>query len=88
MAKTAYINARVENKLKKQAEKVLKNVGVNTSDAVTIFLRQVVLQQGFPFEVRIPNASTRKAIRDLRAGKGKVYKGTTKDIFDEITGTR
>ena len=84
MAKTGYINARVEKKLKSDAEKVLRNVGVNTSDAVSMFLRQVVLQEGLPFEVRIPNKATRKAIADLRAGKGKVYTGNTKDIFDAL----
>ena len=84
MAKTGYINARVEKKLKSDAEKVLRNVGVNTSDAVSMFLRQVVLQEGLPFEVRIPNKATRKAIADLRAGKGKVYTGSTKNIFDAL----
>ena len=84
MAKTAYINARVENALKKKAERVLRHVGVNTSDAVTMFLRQVVLQEGLPFEVRVPNKETRRAIKALEAGKGKIYKGDTKKIFDAI----
>lgn len=84
MAKTGYINARVENKLKKDAEAVFERVGVKTSDAVTMFLRQVVLQKGLPFEVRIPNKETLKAIRDLQAGKGKIYTGSTKEIFDAL----
>jgi DNA-damage-inducible protein J len=84
MKKTAYINARVEKKLKDDAEKVLKRVGVKTSDALTMFYKQVVLRQGLPFEVRIPNAETRKAMRELRAGKGTVYTGRTKDIFSQI----
>ncbi|MEY4747736.1 MAG: hypothetical protein RLZZ416_785 [Candidatus Parcubacteria bacterium] len=88
MAKTGYINARIEPKLKKEAEKVLRNVGVNTSDAVSMFLRQVVLQDGLPFEVRVPNKATRKAIADLRAGKGKIYTGSTKDIFDVLERER
>ena len=84
MAKTAYINARVEKKLKADAQKVLREVGVNTSDAVSMFLRQVVLHDGIPFEVRVPNKESLKAIRALRAGKGKIYTGSTKDIFDAI----
>lgn len=84
MAKTGYINARVERKLKKDAEAVLERVGVNTSDAVTMFLQQVVLQEGLPFEVRIPNKESLKAIKELRAGKGKLYTGSTKEIFDAI----
>lgn len=84
MAKTGYINARVENDLKEKAEKVLRRVGVNTSNAVTMFLRQVVIRQGIPFEVRVPNKESQKAIRELRAGKGKAYTGSTKEIFDAL----
>lgn len=86
MAKTGYINARVEKKVKADAEKVLRKVGVNTSDAVSMFLKQVILQQGIPFEVRVPNKETRKAIRELRAGKGLVHYSSTKDLFDDILG--
>ena len=82
MAKTAYINARVESEVKKKAEKVLRDVGVNTSDAVNMFLRQIILQDGIPFEVRKPNKETLRAIKALEAGKGTRYKGATKDIFD------
>lgn len=85
MAKTGYINARVENDLKEKAEKVLRRVGVNTSNAVTMFLRQVVIRQGIPFEVRVPNKESRKAIRELRAGKGKAY-ATTDEMFVDILG--
>lgn len=88
MAKTGYINARVEPGLKTEAEKVLRSVGVNTSDAVSMFLKQVVLQKGLPFEVRIPNRESRKAIKELRAGKGKVYAGSTEEIFDAIIKRR
>lgn len=84
MTKTGYINARVENDLKEKAEKVLRRVGVNTSGAVTMFLRQVVIRQGIPFEVRVPNKESLKAIRELRAGKGKMYTGSTKEIFDSL----
>lgn len=88
MVKTSYVNARVEPELKKNAEKVLKRVGVKTSDAVGMFLQQIVLHEGIPFEVRIPNKKTKKAIADLRAGKGKIYTGTTKEIFDALEKER
>ncbi len=88
MAKTAYINARVERGLKDKAQKVLKEVGVNTTDAVGMFLHQVVLHQGIPFPIHKPNKETLRAIRDLRAGKGKVYTGSTKDIFDALLKER
>jgi len=78
----------MDKKLKSDAEKILRDVGVNASDALTMFYKQVVLREGLPFEVRIPNKETRRAITRLEAGKGKIYKGATKDIFDAILKER
>lgn len=84
MAKTAYINARMEKKLKAEAEKVFREVGVSPSDALTMFYKQAVIQQGIPFEVRVPNKESLKAIKELRTKKAKLYTGSTKEIFDAI----
>lgn len=54
MAKTTSIFARVDPEVKEQAEEVLKELGITMSNAVNIFLRQVVLQKGLPFDVKIP----------------------------------
>jgi DNA-damage-inducible protein J len=62
MTKTGYITARIEPKLKARAARVLATVGVSTTDAITMFLRQVVLRNGLLFEVWVPNAETRRAI--------------------------
>ncbi len=86
MSKTGYITARVEPKLKASAGRVLSKVGVSTSDAITMFLRQVVLQGGLPFEVRVPNAETKKAIEELEAGGGATFHGRTKEAFDKVLG--
>jgi addiction module RelB/DinJ family antitoxin len=64
--KTAYINARVTPSLKKEAAKVLASLGVSTTDAITMFLRQVVLHRGLPFPVRVPNSETVAAIETAR----------------------
>jgi DNA-damage-inducible protein J len=88
MGKTGYITARIEPKLKARAARVLASVGVSTTDAITMFLRQVVLRIGFPFEVRVPNAETRKAIAELESGGGKRFEGTTNELFDHVRGSR
>ena len=67
--RTSYINARVEPKLKASAHETLKKVGLTTSDAITLFLHQVVLHQGLPFEVRVPNAESRAALKEIREPK-------------------
>lgn len=54
MARTSNIYVRVEPDVKEKAEAVLDKLGIPMSNAVTIFLRQVIMQNGLPFEVRIP----------------------------------
>jgi DNA-damage-inducible protein J len=87
MGKTGYITARVEPKLKARAARVLATVGVTTTDAITMFLRQVVLRNGLPFEVRVPNAETRKAIEELESAgaRAKVKRhATVDDMFSDV----
>lgn len=84
MSKTTSIFARVEPEIKEQAEMVLNKLGIPMSNAINIFLRQVVLQNGLPFEVKIThnrpiaikdltpeefNNEIEKGFNDLRAGR-------------------
>jgi addiction module RelB/DinJ family antitoxin len=64
MSKSETITLRVHPQLLRSARRVLHQVGVNTSDAITMFLRQVVLQKGLPFDVRIANAKARPQQRE------------------------
>ena len=68
-AKTGTINARVAPALKREAEAILLSLGVSTTEAVTMFLHQVVLHKGLPFPLRVPNAETLAAIRDARVNR-------------------
>ncbi|MDD4169226.1 MAG: type II toxin-antitoxin system RelB/DinJ family antitoxin [Desulfotomaculaceae bacterium] len=84
MARTSNIFARVEPEVKEQAEFVLEQLGIPMSNAIGLFLRQVVLQRGIPFEVRLPqsrplslgtlteeqfNAEIEKGLADLKLGR-------------------
>jgi DNA-damage-inducible protein J len=84
MAKTAFLNTRMERSLKARAEKVFAEIGINSSTAVTMFFHAVVMRQGLPFDARIPNAETRAAMREIEAGGGDVIKSSTVQAFDEI----
>jgi DNA-damage-inducible protein J len=66
MAKSEMIRARVEPGLKHDAEAVLDKLGMTPTEAITLFYRQVTLYRGLPFPVRIPNAATRRALRQAR----------------------
>lgn len=69
MAKSKMIRARVEPALKHEAETVLDKLGMTPTEAITLFYRQVTLYRGLPFPVRLPNAATRKALREARSRK-------------------
>ncbi|MBA3564361.1 MAG: type II toxin-antitoxin system RelB/DinJ family antitoxin [Gammaproteobacteria bacterium] len=64
MAKETVVRARVEPALKENAERVLKQLGLSTSQAITLFLKQVELRKGLPFPVEIPCSETSKTFRD------------------------
>ena len=54
MSKSATVRARLEPKLKSRAETVFQRLGLNATQAITIFYRQVELRDGLPFDVAIP----------------------------------
>ena len=54
MARTSNVFARVEPEIKEQAEEILNSLGIPMSNAVGMFLRQVVMQRGIPFEMKLP----------------------------------
>jgi DNA-damage-inducible protein J len=63
---TAEVRTRISPLLKTQATAVLADCGLNVSDAARLFLRQVVIQRGLPFSVKVPNATTRAALEESR----------------------
>ena len=82
MARTATIRARVEPELKSEAEAILKEVGLSSSEAMRLFLHQIVRQRGLPFEVKIPNVETVAAIESIQAGKG-LKVDSIEELFDD-----
>ena len=66
MARTDNINIRIEPKLKKEVEETLNELGMNITDAVTIFLKQVVMTDSIPFIIKKPsfNKETLQAIKE------------------------
>ncbi len=70
MAKTEMIRARVEPELKRQAEELFAELGLSTTEAITLFYKQVTLHRGLPFSVRMPNVETIEALRQSREGDG------------------
>lgn len=60
MAKTAYVNVRVDEAVKDSAEKILNELGLSISTAIDIYLNQIILKDGIPFAVSLTNSEKRK----------------------------
>ena len=66
--KNVIINARVESDLKGDVEAILKHLGLNATQAITMFYQQIKLHNGIPFDMKIPNKETQKVIEESRKG--------------------
>jgi len=95
MAKSSNLYVRIEPDLKEQAEKVFEGLGISMSNAVGLFLKQVVINQGIPFELKLAqvkiksvdtlteaefNAEIEKGYTDYLAGKGR----PAQEVFSDI----
>lgn len=68
---TTDVRCRIDVKTKMEAAQVIEALGLNISDAIRIFLRRVADDGAIPFELRVPNARTQMAIKELEAPKNK-----------------
>jgi len=68
---TTMVHVRVDEKTKQRAAKTLAGMGISVSDAVRMLLVRVAAEKALPFDVKVPNATTVKAMRAADRGKGK-----------------
>lgn len=93
--KTANLYARIEPDVKEQAENILSTLGISASNAINMFYKQIILNKGLPFDVKIPtakqvdvavltemefNAELEKGYADMVAGRTKSAKKVFADI--------
>ncbi len=84
MAKTAIIRARTEPKIKAEAERVFRKLGMTSTEAITLFYAQVGLRKGLPFPVAIPNAVTRRTFKKSDRGEDiKSFKNVD-EMFEDL----
>lgn len=96
MAKSANLYARIEPEIKEHAESILSELGIPASNAINMFYKQIILQRGLPFEVKLPqypldvgnmteeqfNAELEKGYADMKAGRTI----SAKQAFADIRG--
>ena len=94
MAKSANLYARIEPDVKEQAETILNALGIPASNAITMFYKQIILHNGLPFEVKLPehpldvsrmtveqlHAELEKGYADVAAGRAKPARQAFADI--------
>ena len=94
MAKSANLYARIEPEVKSQAEAILAQLGIPASNAINMFYKQIILQGGLPFEVKLPihsldvnnmtqeglDVEIQKGFEDKEKGRVKL----AKEVFESI----
>lgn len=68
-----YVRARIDTNTKERAADALESMGLTISDAIRLLMLRIAEEQRLPFDVKIPNTTTRKAIAELEAGRGKRF---------------
>lgn len=84
MSKSAMVRARLEPGLKNHAEHIFHRLGLNATQAITMFYRQVELRKGLPFNVAIPTATTRNTFKATDEGRDLVICSDADDMFDKL----
>lgn len=72
-AANAYVKARIDAETKERASDALHAMGLSVSDAIRLLMLRVADEKRLPFEVKVPNHITKKAITEIEQGKGKTF---------------
>ena len=81
----ANVNVRIDDEIKREAERILAKIGLNPTTAITLFYNQIIRTNSIPFELKIdePNEATIKAINEVETKKSKTY-DSTKQLMDDL----
>jgi DNA-damage-inducible protein J len=68
-----YVRARIDSSTKQRAADALETMGLSISDAIRLLMLRIADERRLPFDIKAPNAATKKAMAELNAGKGKSF---------------
>jgi DNA-damage-inducible protein J len=88
----SYVRARIDSDLKEEANAALKAMGLSMSDFIRLALTRVAKEKAVPFKVKIPNAKTKTAMKEVLARQaagagGRLYE-TPGELFHELDRSR
>ena len=84
MTRSATIQARIDPEIKAQAQIILSKLHISMSEAISLYLTQIALQKGIPFDLKIPNELTSQTIKKSERGEELHQVKTVNDLFDEL----
>ncbi len=84
MNKTATVRARIRPELKEHVETVFERIGLNATQAITLFYKQVELHNGLPFDIAIPTPETDQTFAATDAGRELIICKDANDLFDKL----
>lgn len=84
MAATAYVRARIDEKLKEEATAVLADMGLTVSDVVRIVLTKVAKEKALPFEMRVPSKLTAETLAKSERGEDIHHAKDANDLFEQL----
>jgi DNA-damage-inducible protein J len=85
MPRTAIIQARIDPDVKKKAQKILEKLNISMSETISLYLTQVTLQRGIPFEIRLPGQTTLAALRDVEERKNLHSANSVDEFFEKVS---
>ncbi len=84
MPRTATIQARIDPEVKKDAQAILNKLNISMSEAISLYLTQVALQKGIPFEIKIPNELTAETLKKSENDNELHSVDSVDDLFQEL----
>ena len=84
MAKTATIQTRVDPEIKRNAQRILSTLNISMSEAISMYLTQITLNKGIPFEIKIPNKLTAQTLKASENGKELRKVSNVDELFQEL----
>ena len=83
VANTMQKTIQVDEKIFLEVNSILNKIGLSYTQAISVFNNMIVQNRGLPFELKLPNQNTLKALNELEAKKGKSFKNIN-ELFDDL----
>lgn len=83
MTTDTVVRARIDTATKERATAALEAMGLSISDAIRLLMLRIADEQRLPFEVKVPNSLTRRAMVELEQGKGKRFRSPD-ELFEDL----